>query len=58
MLRELTEHVQNIYFTRRWRVVTTIRQEITELRTKLDLLEGNASPTAIQTHRVSLPSDP
>lgn len=41
MLRELTGHVQTIYFTRRWRVMTTVPKEITELRTKLDALEGN-----------------
>ena len=58
MLRELTEHIQTIYFARRWRVITVVPQEITELRTKLDILEGNASPTAIQTHQASLPSDP
>jgi hypothetical protein len=40
MLRELTEHVQTIYFTRRWRVITTVPQEITKLRTKLDILNG------------------
>ena len=58
MLRELTEHIQTIYFARRWRVITVVPQEITELRTKLDILEGNASPTPIQTHQASLPSDP
>ena len=41
MLRELTGHIQTIYFTRRWRVIPIISQEITELRTKLDALEGN-----------------
>jgi hypothetical protein len=45
MLRELTEHIQTIYFARRWRVITIVPQEITELRTKLDILEGNAAPT-------------
>jgi hypothetical protein len=35
MLRELTGHVQTIYFTRRWRVITTVAQETTDLRTKL-----------------------
>jgi hypothetical protein len=58
MLRELTEHIQTIYFARRWRVITVVPQEIIKLRMKLDILEGKASPTAIQTHRVSLPSDP
>ena len=47
MLRELTEHVQNIHFTRRWRAVTTIRQEITELRTKLDTLEGGTRSVTV-----------
>ena len=52
MLRELTEHIQTIYFARRWRVITVVPQEITDLRTKLDILEGNAaSPTAIQMHQ-------
>jgi hypothetical protein len=58
MLRELTEHIQTIYFARRWRVITVVPQEITELRTKLDILDGNASPTAIQKHQASLPSNP
>jgi hypothetical protein len=57
MLRELTEHIQTIYFARRWRVITVVPQEITELRTKLDILEG-AAPPGIQTYRASLPSDP
>ena len=47
MLRELTEHVQNIYFTRRWRVVMTIRQEITDLRTNLDALEGGTRSVTV-----------
>ena len=47
MLRELTEHVQTIYFTRRWRVVKIIPQEITELRGKLDTFEGNTSSAAV-----------
>ena len=46
MLRELTEHVHTIYFARRWRVIKVVPQEITQLRAKLDVLEGNASPTA------------
>ena len=58
MLRKLTEHIQNIYFARRWRVIAVVPQEITKLRTKLDILEGNASPTAILKHQASLPSDP
>jgi hypothetical protein len=45
MLRELTEHIQTIYFARRWRVITVVPKEIIELRTKLDILEGNASPS-------------
>ena len=45
MLRELTEHIQIIYFARRWRVITAVPQEIIRLRTKLDILEGKASPT-------------
>jgi hypothetical protein len=51
MLRELTEHIQTIYFARRWRASTAMPQEIIRLRTKLDILEGNTSPT-------SLASDP
>ena len=51
MLRELTEHIQAIYFARRWRVITVVPQEITELRTKLDILEVTPSPTPIQTHQ-------
>ena len=46
MLQELTEHVHAIYFARRWRVVKVVPQEIAQLRAKLDVLEGNASPTA------------
>jgi hypothetical protein len=45
MLRELTEHIQTIYFARRWRVMTTVPQAITWLRMKLDILEGNTPPT-------------
>jgi hypothetical protein len=49
LLRELTGHIQTIYFTRRWRVFPIISREITELRTKLDALEGNTrSATATQ----------
>ena len=51
MLKELTEHIQTIYFERRWRVLTAVPQEISHLRMKLDILEGNAPPT-------SLASDP
>jgi hypothetical protein len=51
MLKELTEHIQTIYFARRWRVLTAVPQEISHLRMKLDILEGNAPPT-------SLASDP
>jgi hypothetical protein len=43
---------------RRWRVVTVVPQEITELRTKLDILEGNAASAAIQKHQASLPANP
>ena len=46
MLRELTEHIHTIYFARRWRVIKAVPQEITQLRAKLDVLDGNASPTA------------
>jgi hypothetical protein len=42
MLRELTEHIQTIYFACRWRVITVVLQEITESSMKLDILEGNA----------------
>jgi hypothetical protein len=49
MLRELIEHIQTIYFARRWRVITAVPQEIICLRTKLDILEGNASPTSISS---------
>jgi hypothetical protein len=69
MLRDLTEHVQTIYFTRRWRVIITVQQEITELRTKLDILEGKAGavsggeihpppPTSDPEIQAPLPSDP
>jgi hypothetical protein len=44
MLRELTKYIQTIYFARRWRVTTVVSQEITVLRTKLDISEGNAAP--------------
>ena len=46
MLRELTEHIHTIYFARRWRVIKTVPEEITQLCAKLDVLDGNASPTA------------
>ena len=49
MVRELTEHIQTIYFARRWRVVTVVPQEITRLRMKLDILEGNAPPMASES---------
>jgi hypothetical protein len=51
MLRELTEHIQAIYFARRWRAAMAVPREIIRLRAKLDILEGNASPD-------SLASDP
>lgn len=54
MLRELTGHIQNIYFARRWRVVTIIPQEITELRSKLDALEGNSLSVMATQHAPSL----
>jgi hypothetical protein len=47
MLRELTEHVQTIYFTRHWRVITVVPQEITKLRTKLDVLEDNTRSATV-----------
>ncbi len=57
MLRELTEHVQKIYFERRWRVVTAVPQDRARLREKLDILEGNAPPTAPESSgRMTLPS--
>jgi hypothetical protein len=43
MLRELSEHVQTIYFARRWRVATTVPQAINDLRAKLDILEGRST---------------
>src|SRR5437588_7871443 len=46
MLRDLTEHVQIIYFSRRRRAMTAVPQERARLRIKLDILEGNARPTA------------
>ena len=57
MLRELTEHVQKIYFGRWWRVATVVRQEINELRVKLDLLEGNV-PTAPESSGHMTPLSP
>jgi hypothetical protein len=69
MLRELTGHVQTIYFTRRWRVITTVAQATIDLRTKLDTLEDKAhvepggeihvsSSTSDFETRAPLPSDP
>jgi len=40
-LRELTEPVQTIYFTRRWRVVRTLPGEIDRLRAMLDLNDSS-----------------
>jgi hypothetical protein len=53
MLRELTEHIQTIYFARRWRVMTALPQEIDRLRMKLDILEGSAPPQASETTSVT-----
>lgn len=47
MLRELTEPVQSIYFTRRWRVAGRIPAEIARLRRMLDALENGTQPTAV-----------
>ena len=54
MLRELTEYVQTVYFTRRWRVIRTVSQEIRELRTKLDILDGKISAETGDEIRVSV----
>jgi hypothetical protein len=46
MLRELTEPVQTIYFARRWRVVMSLAEEFSQLRTMLDALDKGTQPTA------------
>jgi hypothetical protein len=58
MLKELTEHIQTIYFARRWRVMMAGPQEITRLRMKLDILEGNAPPAAPEGNGHMAPSSP
>ena len=41
MVKEMTEPIQTIFFTRRWRVVSSIPKEADRLRSMLASLEGN-----------------
>jgi len=45
LLKELTEPIQNLYFTARWRMVTSVFHERARLRKALDsLAEGGEQP--------------